>query len=156
MYVDKPKSIDECTSKTKFLKQILQNYNNLHFALLLNGSPRGCDFSLYKRRVNGMKERTLQMVEAYFSCTKADCTAAVMAAYKKFEDYRIFEFNTYTRCSFINFNRHCAQVLVQDRPPTCASAENIVISLLTCAKLKYSAHLGRKVFSFFDIYRLIV
>lgn len=112
---------------------------------MLNGSPRGCDFVQYKEKVNGMKERTLQIVEEYFSCTKADCTSVVMAAYKKFTDYRIYEFNPYVRCSFTNYNRHCAQVLAQDRPPIYASAENIVTSLLTCAKLKSESHAGIKV-----------
>ncbi len=92
-----------------------------------------------------MKERTLKMVDAYFSCGETNCTQAIMAAYHKYVDYVTFDFNPYTRCAFTNFNRDCAQVVVQNRPPVYGSAENILIALLTCAKFKAEAHSGKVV-----------
>lgn len=111
----------------------------------MNGSPRGCDFAKYREKINGMKDKTEQIVEAYFACTQTNCTSAVMAAYKKFVDYRIYEFNPYAYCSFTNFNQGCAQVLLKDLPPAYASAENIMTTLLTCARLKLEAFTGIKV-----------
>lgn len=92
-----------------------------------------------------MKEKTLKMVEAYFSCVESNCTAALMSAYNKYVDYVAFDFNPYTRCAFTNFNRDCAQVLVENRPPVHGTAENILISLLTCAKLRGEAQSGKVV-----------
>lgn len=112
---------------------------------MLNGSPNGCDFAKFREKINQVKERIIQMVEAYFLCTEPDCTSAIMAAYHKYVDYVTFEFNPYTRCSFSNFDRDCAQVLMQNRPPVYASGENILITLLTCAKLKAEAHSGKVV-----------
>lgn len=85
------------------------------------------------------------MVEAYFTCTEVDCTSAVMAAYQKFVEYRTTEFNPFTRCSFTNFNVNCAQVLIQDRPAVYASAENVLVGLLACSKLKAETHCGTQV-----------
>lgn len=109
---------------------------------MLNGSPYGCDFARYREKVHNMKERTLQIVEAYFSCAEANCTSAILAAEIKFADYRDFEFNPYSRCSFTNFNEDCAQVQTYVRPPVYASAENTMVTLLTCAKLKAEAFSG--------------
>lgn len=144
-YIDKPRSIAECSPKTKFYKSIFQNYNNLNFALLLNGSPRGCGFAKFREKINRMKEKTEQIVEAYFSCTEANCTSAIETAHKIFVDYRIYEFNPYVYCSFTNFNQGCAQVLIKDLTPLYASAENVMTSLLTCAKYKLDAFSGMKV-----------
>lgn len=119
--------------------------------MLLNGPPYGCDLARYRERVNVLKERTIQMVEAYYACTDPDCTSAIMKAYEKFVDYATFDFNPYTRCSFSNFNRDCAQVLMQNRPPLYGSAENILITLLTCAKLKADAQSGKVVKIFLSI-----
>lgn len=105
----------------------------------------GCDLAKYRERVYKMKEKTLRMVEAYFGCNDTDCAPAIMAAHQKYVDYVTFDFNPYTRCSFTNFNRDCAQVLIQNRAPVYASAENILIALLTCAKLKSEAHSGKVV-----------
>lgn len=114
-------------------------------ALLINGGPYRCNFSAYKNRLKEMKIKTLRIVDAYFSCTQADCTPAIVEAYNKFSDYKNAEFNTFTRCSFTNYNLHCAQVLIQSRPPAYGSVENIVVGLLACAKLKLEAHSGTKV-----------
>lgn len=92
-----------------------------------------------------MKRITVQMVETYFSCTEANCTAAVMAAYQKFVDYRTEQFNPITRCAYTNFDKDCAQVLIQARPGVYGSAENILVGLLACSKLKADpsgAHCG--------------
>lgn len=140
MYIDKPLKIEECFPKAKFLNQIHENYNNIRLALLINNIPYGCDFTEYKQRINGMKERTIQMVETYFSCTDADCAPAVMAAYQKYADYRTNQFNPFTLCSFTNFNQDCTQVLIQARPAVYASAENILVGLLACSKLKTESH----------------
>lgn len=145
VYIDRPKSVAECAPKSKLLKQITQNYNNLYFASLVNGSPHGCDFSEFRERVNNMKERTLQIVEAYFSCSE-NCTSAIMAAYHKFVDYKDYEFNPYIYCTFTNFDSKCSQIVKQVQPPVYASAENIVINLLTCAKLKSEVHSGTQVY----------
>lgn len=83
-----------------------------------------------------MKERTLAIVEAYFSCNVTDCTSQVLAAYNNFTDYRTDTFNPYTYCSIEKYSTNCAQVLLQARPPIYGSAENIMITLLTCAKMK--------------------
>ncbi|XP_037049084.1 uncharacterized protein LOC119083467 [Bradysia coprophila] len=143
VYVDKPKSIADCSPKTKFLSQIFQNYNNVNFALLINASPVGCDLAKYRYRIYEMKEKTLKMVEAYFSCVESNCTTALMSAYNKYVDFVAFDFNPYTRCAFTNFNRGCAQALVENRPPVHGSAENILVALLTCAKLRAEAHSGK-------------
>lgn len=122
------------------MNQIFQNYNNVNFALLLNGPPNGCDFAKYRERVNVIKERIIQMVEAYFACVDTDCAPAIMRAYNKYVDNVTFDFKPYTRCSYSSFNRDCAQVLIQNRHPLYASAENILTTLLTCAKYKSEQH----------------
>ncbi|XP_037036448.1 uncharacterized protein LOC119074425 [Bradysia coprophila] len=134
--VDKPSSISECYPKFKFLNQISVNYNNLLTALFINGGPYNCNFTQYIRNVYGMKDLTVGIVDAYFSCNKADCTSAIMAAYGKFVDFRTSTFNPYTICSMTNLSPDCAQVLLQVRPPVYGSAENILVAMLTCAKLK--------------------
>lgn len=85
------------------------------------------------------------MVEAYFACTEANCTQAILTAYHKYVDYATFDFNPYTRCAFTNFNEDCAQVLVQNRPTVYGSADNILVALLTCAKYKAEARSGKVV-----------
>lgn len=145
VYIPKPKQIGECSSKSWFLNQIQKNYNNIQLALLINGLPYRCNFSVYQKRINEMKQRTVQLVEAYFSCNEVDCSSAIMAAYQNFVDYRNAEFNPFTRCSFTNYNTDCAQVLIQARPPAYGTAENILVGLLTCAKLKLETHCGSQV-----------
>lgn len=136
MYIDKPKNIGECQPRMKFVNQVFQNYNNLYTQLLLRGIPIGCNFNDYLKLVNGMKVRTLRIIDSYFSCTMNDCTQAILDAYSKFVEFRTNSFNIYTKCSFTYFSPDCAQVLIQARPPVYASVENIMTSLLTCAKLK--------------------
>lgn len=65
-----------------------------------------------------------------------------MAAYGKFAEYRSKVFNVYTKCSFTTFSPECAQILIQARPPVYASAENILVDLLACSKLKADAPKG--------------
>ncbi|KAJ6643484.1 Copia protein, partial [Pseudolycoriella hygida] len=142
-YIDQPTNITECSPKTKFLNQIFQNYNSVNFAVLLNGLPIGCDFAKYRARINEMKERTLQMVLAYFTCNVADCTPAITAAYDALIDYAKFEFNPYAHCSSSNFNQDCAQILLENQPPVYESVNNIFVTLLACAKLKAEAHAGK-------------
>lgn len=95
-----------------------------------------CDFSEYKKHVKEMKNLTLAICEAHFSCKESDSSQAIVTAYNNYVDYRDKPFNVFTKCSFTNFSPACAQVMMQTRPQVYASAENIMTSLITCAKLK--------------------
>ncbi len=117
------------------MNQVVQNFNTVRTRL--SSSQRNkCDFSDYEKLVNEMQTRTFGIVEAYFSCTESNCTSTVMAAYNKFAEYRSKVFNVYTKCSFTTYSPECAQILIQARPPVYASAENILVALLACSKLK--------------------
>lgn len=138
VYIDKPTNIQECYPKIKFQIQVFQNYKQL-YAQLLRGVPKKCDFSAYKKFVRKLEDRTLAIIEAYFSCTEYDCTPAITAASEKCLDYSTTTFHPLTKCSFTNFSPDCAQVLIQAQTPTYVSAQNIITSLLICAKLKSEA-----------------
>lgn len=86
--------------------------------------------------VKGMEDRTIKIVEAYFSCAKNNCTTSIMTAYNKYVEFKINTFTPYVLCSATNYSPDCAQVVMQARPPVYASPENIMTSLLICAKLK--------------------
>lgn len=140
--VDKPSSLSECYPRFRFLNQINVNYNNLFITLLRNGGPYNCDFTQYRRNVYTMRDLTVRIVDAYYSCTEANCTSAIMAAYGKLVDFRTNTFNPYTICSMVNLSPDCAQVIQQVRSPVFGSAENIMVVMLACANLKAQAPNG--------------
>ncbi|XP_037049693.1 uncharacterized protein LOC119083984 [Bradysia coprophila] len=142
VYIDNPRYVQDCYPKVKFVNQVYQNFNNLYNHLLFQGIRRRCNFAEYKNFVEGMEVRTLQIVDAFFSCTDDDCTPAIMKAHKRFTDFMMKSFLPYTMCSFTNYSPDCATVLMQTLSQAFESGENIFTSLLTCAKLKSKMERG--------------
>lgn len=142
VYIDNPKHIQDCSYPIKFTNQVYQNFNNLNNHLLFRGMPMRCNFAEYKNFVKGMEDRTVQIVDAFFSCTADDCTPMVMAARSHFAEYMVKLFGTYTMCLLTNYSPDCATVIMQTLSPAFETGENIFTSMLTCAKLKSEKRRG--------------
>lgn len=98
-----------------------------------------------------MEDRTLQIIDAFYSCTEDDCTAVIMDAHSRFADFMMKSFVTYTMCSLTNYSPDCATVLMQTLSPAFESGENIFTSLLMCAKLKSKMQRGNDQVRYFII-----
>lgn len=98
-----------------------------------------------------MEVRTLQIVDTFFSCTDDDCAPVIMKAHRRFSDFMMKSFLPYAMCSFTNYSPDCATVLMQTLSQAFESGENILTSLLTCAKLKSEMQRGNNPVSDFII-----
>lgn len=94
-----------------------------------------CDYSVYRPIVNEMKQVTQQIVDAYFNCAKRDCEPDIMAAHKKYGTFVGQKFAPFLRCSFTYYTPECVDNI---KHATYFSAENILSTLIECARFKAS------------------
>lgn len=132
VYIDQPTNIAQCYSKLKFYNQINANYD-IVYGFVNQESAKHCDYTTYRGFVNDMKTATFRIVDSYFNCVKRDCLPRIMAAHKKYMQVLLTKFAPYLSCSYTYFSPDCA---VNIKHATYFSAENIMSTIIQCAKLK--------------------
>lgn len=93
------------------------------------------DLTEFKKLLNEMKNKILSIIDAYFKCDKNDPTEAIVEAIRRYDGTRS-RFRSFGRNGFTNLCSKCNSAIQYVRQLRYISAENTVMSLLTCAQLK--------------------
>ncbi len=134
--IDQPTELCECKSDNRFKKQISHNYDIMFKKL--EEMDCGCseqDITEFKELLNKMRNEIVDIVDAYFKCDRNDPTEAIEAAIDCYDSTRKV-FRLYGRNAFNKFSPKCNSAIQYVRQLPYISAENTIMSMLTCAKLK--------------------
>lgn len=103
-------------------------------------TQRGCDCKEtdlleFKKILKEMKKKIFDIIDAYFDCSSGDPTKAISVAIDSYDSTRKL-FRAYSRRAFNKCSTKCNDVIQYVRRLPYISAENTIMSMLTCAKLK--------------------
>lgn len=150
MVIDQPKDLCECESESRFKNLVSHNYDIMFKKLgEIDCDCSERDMAEFKKLLKEMKKKILEIVDAYFTCSKSDSTEAILAAIECYDSVRK-RFRSYGRNAFNKLSPKCNSAIQYVRQLPSISAENTVTSMLTCAKLKHESQESQEELDFFD------
>ncbi|XP_037025332.1 uncharacterized protein LOC119066778 [Bradysia coprophila] len=131
-YIDQPDNIVQCWSKLKFYNQIDENFA-LQYGFLDQGTAMGCNYTDYRKAVDDFKTASKHIVDTYFGYKKSDCEPAVYSGLDNWKKLLTDTFYPFMACTYVYYPPECA---VNIKHSVYFSAENLVTTLVECARLK--------------------
>ncbi|XP_037043752.1 uncharacterized protein LOC119079797 [Bradysia coprophila] len=134
--LEQPKNLRECSSDSKFIIQINHNYDIMFKAL----AKRDCscdekDIKEFRALLTEMRNKILLIIDSYFRCATNDPTEAINDAVASYDSIRK-RFRSYGRKAFNQLPSKCNEAIQYVRRLPYISAENTIMSIVTCASLK--------------------